>query len=200
MPRFSVFPVLFALFGFPCFSAGAWEMSGSKAVVAHMADGARIHLGSIAFMPKANGAVDFNVSLDPTAFSDHFLSMREFKCVQASAELTCHVPYPYPNPKSVTRADLAWLEHSVLFFYKRPSEFGAKLWNGIYFEFKETETGLVVNRQDVVSEVRKPGHRLEATDPAVRAMPVVVMLPAGQGVGAMRRVLIGLAVSPLAQG
>ena len=34
------------------------------------------------------------------------------------------------------------------------------------------EVALDVNRQDVVSEVRKPGHRREATDPAVRAMPV----------------------------
>jgi hypothetical protein len=44
---------------------------------------------------------------------------------------------------------LAWLEHSLLFFYKRPSEFGAKLWNGIYFEFKETETGLVGTPQAI---------------------------------------------------
>jgi hypothetical protein len=52
------------------------------------------------------------------------------------------VPYPYANPGTVTRADLSWLEHSLLFFYKPPSEFGAKLWTGAYFELQATESGL----------------------------------------------------------
>jgi hypothetical protein len=69
--------------------------------------------------------------------------MREFKCLQGPGELTCHVPYPHANPGSVVRGQWAWLEHSLLFFYKLPSDFGAKLWNGIYFEFQETGSGLV---------------------------------------------------------
>ena len=138
---------LFALT--PIASQAAWELSGTKSIFAVTAEGTRVRLGSVEFVPAPDGATRFEVKMEAAPFSDHFLSMREFKCLQASAELTCHVPYPYPNPKTVTRANLAWLEHSLLFFYKRPTDFGAKLWNGIYFEFKETETGLVGTPQAI---------------------------------------------------
>jgi hypothetical protein len=52
------------------------------------------------------------------------------------------VPYPYAQPGTVSTTDLAWLEHSLLFMFKTPTEFGAKLWNGIYFQLKLTERGL----------------------------------------------------------
>lgn len=131
------------LAGLSCASLGAWEMSGSKAIVATTADDTRIPLGLVHFTPTADGAVTFKIALDSGPFTDHFLSMREFKCLPGRSELTCHVPYPYAHPGTLARGQWAWLEHSLLFFYKLPSEFGAKLWNGIYFEFQETETGLV---------------------------------------------------------
>lgn len=45
--------------------------------------------------------------------------------------------------------DLAWLEHSLLFMFKTPAEFGAKLWNGVYFQLKATERGLEGSPQAV---------------------------------------------------
>ena len=41
----------------------------------------------------------------------------------------------------MSATDLAWLEHALLFMFKTPSEFGAKLWNGVYFQLKATERG-----------------------------------------------------------
>jgi len=74
-------------------------------------------------------------------FKDFFLSMKEFKCLESAVEIFCHVPYPYPQPGTVSATDLAWLEHALLFMFKTPAEFGAKLWNGVYFQLQPTERG-----------------------------------------------------------
>ena len=89
------------------------------------------------------GLGTFALALDHKALSDHFLSMREFKCLSGTGEITCHVPYPYANPRSIAGQDFGWLEHSLLFFYKAPRDFGAKLWNGLYFEFQPQGNALV---------------------------------------------------------
>lgn len=122
--------------------APAWELQGSKAVVAHTRDQQRITLGRVHFEPRADGLVSFTVTLDAGRFSDHFLSMKEFKCIDGQTELVCHVPYPYPQPRTIRADDLAWLEHSLLFLYKLPREFGARLWNGLYFRLERTDQGL----------------------------------------------------------
>jgi len=141
-PRFTTLVALLFV-AWPAVDLGAWELNGAKSIIATAADGTRIPLGSVEFTPAAGGHSTFKVALDRGPFSDHFLSMREFKCLQGGTELTCHVPYPYAHPGTVKPGDFAWLEHSLLFFYKAPSEFGAKLWNGVYFEFRETSSGLV---------------------------------------------------------
>jgi hypothetical protein len=132
----------------PAHGAG-WELNGSKSIVVTTADGQRLRIGSVQFTPGAGDAVAFKVSMDSERFSDHFLSMREFKCLGGTPELVCHVPYPYPHPGQVSASDLAWLEHSLLFFYKLPGDFGAKLWNGIYFQLQLTEAGLVGKPQAI---------------------------------------------------
>ncbi len=127
----------------PGLGHAAWELSGTKSIFATTADGERINLGAVLFTAGPDGSSTFRISLDLAPFTDHFLSMREFKCIEGRSELTCHVPYPYDNPTTVKPGNYAWLEHSLLFFYKRPSDFGAKLWNGVYFEFRETDSGLI---------------------------------------------------------
>ena len=122
--------------------AQAWELQGVKTITAHTRDQQRIALGSVRFEPRSDGSVAFAVSLDPARFTDHFLSMKEFKCLDGQGEVVCHVPYPYAQPGIVTDQDLAWLEHSLLFLYKLPSEFGARLANGLYFQLERSEHGL----------------------------------------------------------
>ncbi len=122
--------ILAAGMAFAASGAGAWEMEGRKALVLHDRDGAEIPIGAVEFAP-AGDRVGFTIHLDRTRFTDFFLSMREFKCLEGPGEILCHVPYPYPNPATVTRDDLRWLEHALLFLHKSPSEFGARLTNGV---------------------------------------------------------------------
>lgn len=122
---------------------GSFAFTGTRTVSAVTADGQRLPIASLQFSPAADGRATFALRWHGEAFSDHFLSMREFKCLAGGPELTCQVPYPYAHPARVGPGDLAWLEHSLLFFHKGPKDFGAKLWNGIYFELRVQGNTLV---------------------------------------------------------
>lgn len=126
----------------------AWELAGSHAIRLHPRASDPIVIGSVEFRPAGDRHA-FKLHLDHGKFKDYFLSMREFKCLEGQGEIQCHVPYPYRNPGTVTTKDLAWLEHSLLFLFKSPSEFGAKLWNGIYYRLQLTPSGLVGTPQAV---------------------------------------------------
>ncbi|CAM3567579.1 hypothetical protein [Polaromonas hydrogenivorans] len=121
--------------------AGAWELAGTQTIRLHGRDGQIIPVGTVRFEPRGEQVV-FTLKMDPTRLKDFFLSMREFKCVEGMGEVMCHVPYPYAHPATVSMTDFAWLEHSLLFFYKQPRDFGAKLWNGVYYQLSRTERGL----------------------------------------------------------
>lgn len=121
--------------------ATAWELSGTRTIALHTREGQAIPLGTVSFKP-AQGRVAFELHLDHARFKDYFLSMKEFKCLDGDRELLCHVPYPYPQPGTVAARDLAWLEHALLFLYKLPGEFGARLWNGLIFKLQRGERGL----------------------------------------------------------
>ena len=56
-----------------------------------------------------------------------------------------------------------------------------------------------MKRQEVVSELREATHGREAVDTLVGTMPIVVMNPAIKHGGALRRMIVGDAVGPLAQ-
>lgn len=130
-------------------TAQAFEFEGDKALIAVTRDQVRTRIGTVTFALQPSGAARFGVRIDPQIMRDHFLSMREFKCLPATQEISCFVPYPYPNPRTVSAGNFAWLEHNLLFFFKQPADFGAKLWNGIIFKFSQTPTGLVGNPQAV---------------------------------------------------
>jgi hypothetical protein len=129
--------------------ARAWELSGSKVIKVHARDEQPVTIGTVTFAPAADGSSSYSVALDHARFTDHFLSMKEFKCLEGGGEVTCHVPYPYANPGTVTATNLSWLEHHLLFLFKLPKEFGAKLWNGLYYKLERTDTGLVGRPQSI---------------------------------------------------
>ena len=130
-------------------TAQAWELAGSKTTFAHTNDQQRLTVGTVLFEPQSDGRIRFTVTMAHQGFRDHFLSMKEFKCLEGPTELACHVPYPYPQPGTVQGNDFAWLEHQLLFLYKLPKEFGAKLWNGLYFKLERGERGLVGKPQAI---------------------------------------------------
>lgn len=123
-------------------TALAQPLQGRQTLRLHARDGTAVVLGQVQFTPQADGRSAFQIQFDHAVFKDFFLSMKEFKCVEAPTEVFCHVPYPYPQPGTVAPDDLAWLEHSLLFMFKTPSEFGAKLWNGVYWQLRPTRSGL----------------------------------------------------------
>jgi hypothetical protein len=134
-------------------AAGAWaqsfELSGDKQLIAHTRDGQDTRIGSVSFEKIDATTSRFEVKMDRAVLHDYFLSMREFKCLPAAEEVSCFVPYPYRQPGTISKDDFVWLEHSLLFLFKRPDEFGAKLWNGIIYQFKRSATGLVGKPQAV---------------------------------------------------
>lgn len=135
-----------ALIGFAALAAApaawSWELQGQRSIRLHPRVGAPIEIGTVDFKP-AGDRIAFAVKLEHAAFRDHFLSMREFKCLEGAAEIQCHVPYPYRNPGMVTAGDLSWLEHSLMFLFKSPRDYGAKLWNGLYYKMQITDKGIV---------------------------------------------------------
>lgn len=143
-------PLLAALFlaaALPC--ANAWELAGTKTVTAITRDQVSIPIGTVGFIPQADGSHRVALNMDPARFTDHFLSMKEFKCLESPEEVACHVPYPYKNPGTVREGDYTWLEHQLLFLFKQPRDFGAKLWNGVYYRFNRDDQGLVGTPQAV---------------------------------------------------
>lgn len=122
---------------------------GEKSIVAVTRDGHRTRIGAVTFRPEAGGRASFRVQMDHAVMKDHFLSMREFKCLPAAQEVSCFVPYPYASPGTVSAGDWSWLEHHLLFFYKLPADFGARLWNGVIFKFVQTDAGLTGRPQAV---------------------------------------------------
>ncbi len=122
--------------------AHSWELSGTHRVSAVTRDDQVLPLGSVDFTPQADGSTTVKLHMETERFTDHFLSMKEFKCLEGP-EVMCHVPYPYRNPGRITPTSFAWLEHQLLFLFKQPRDFGAKLWNGLYFRFERDAEGLV---------------------------------------------------------
>lgn len=127
--------------------AKAWEMAGTKQVELRTRDGTTIPIGTVVFTSGPD-AISFTVDLYRANFKDFFLSMREFKCVEGP-EVQCYVPYPYANPGTVKAGDMTWLEHALLFMFKTPSEYGAKLSNGLYYTLRPTADGLVGTPQSI---------------------------------------------------
>ena len=63
-----------------------------------------------------------------------------------------------------------------------------------------THNELAVKRQEVVAGCFESGHGSGSSDALVGAVPVVVMNPGVELIGALGRVLVDEAISPFAQG
>jgi hypothetical protein len=166
--------------------AQAFEAMGKKTIFLHPREGAKLAVGEVMFSaapaspagqvgPVGPGR-KFQVSMRHDVLKDHFLSMREFKCAESvpggKGEILCHVPYPYAHSATVqagTPGEWAWLEHSLMFMFKLPSEFGAKLWNGIYFQLKADGSTLVGTPQAIdLNQIASPPTKAD-TPPFTKA-------------------------------
>ena len=124
-------------------------LEGLKTVQAVTREGTRIPIGTVRFTPLNAQLVQFKVIIDTARFTDYFRSMKEFTCLESAVEISCHVPYPYRNPQTIQDGNLVWLEHSLLFLFKQPRDFGAKLWNGSYYRMERQGKALVGRSQAI---------------------------------------------------
>jgi len=102
-------------------------------------DGDRIKLAQI----QSHDDGRYSLTLDEESFSDHFLSMRPFKCLEGPNKHWCHVPYPYKINRRVSSNDFTDLEYDFLFVWKGATEYGINMWNGVYYRLTETDGTLV---------------------------------------------------------
>jgi hypothetical protein len=134
--------------------ADTWTMDGTKHITLHTRDGKTLPIGTIDFRPQGDKTA-FKIHLDSSQFTVFFLSMRNFQCIEGP-DVECAVPYPYDNPMTATPQDLNWLADNLLFLYKTKSEHAATMANGIRFDLKLTDRGIVgkpqaVNLDDIAS-------------------------------------------------
>lgn len=115
-------------------------LSGKKQITLFSTKGQSEVIGVVEFTPITDGS-RYRVELDYDRFTDYFLSMKEMKCLEGP-ELWCNLPYPYQQPRVVTETDLRWLSYDLLFMFKKPKDFGANFWNGMYYDL-EIDGGVI---------------------------------------------------------
>lgn len=96
--------------------------------------GTRIKIADLAIQ----GDGTYQLAMQDTAFADHFLSMRPFKCLEGPQKTWCHVPYPYENMRNIS-GDLVDLEYDLLFLWKGATDYGINMWNGVYYRLEATD-------------------------------------------------------------
>ena len=103
-------------------------------------------IGDVTFKKTDSGSTAVVVDIDNSVFTDHFLSMRPFRCIEGSTEWFCYLEYPYDLRNLVTKDDLSDLEYQLLFIRKTPSEFGIDAWNGLYYKLALETDGTITGQ------------------------------------------------------
>lgn len=103
-------------------------------------------IGDVSFTDVGSGKSAVKVEINNDKFTDHFLSMRPFRCLEGQTEWFCYLPYPYDLRSIVTPEDLTDLEYQLLFLLKRPEEFGIDAWNGLYYKLDLEADGSIIGK------------------------------------------------------
>jgi len=101
-------------------------------------------IGEVSFSKADNGEFALQVNIDTSVFTEHFLSMRPFRCIEGEKEWFCYLEYPYDLRSVITADDLSDLEYQLLFIRKTPSEFGIDAWNGLYYKLQLNADGSII--------------------------------------------------------
>lgn len=128
-----------ALASMPSAAAGP---EGVKTVRLVAASGEEVVIGTVEFTPNSGGS-DYTLRMDDIKFSEHFLSMRPFKCIEDAKQTVCHLPYPHESRRQVSAGDLTDLEYDLLFLHKSTGEYGINFWNGIYYDLTMNADGTI---------------------------------------------------------
>ena len=101
-------------------------------------DGQRIKIAVIDMTESG----EYTIEMADAPFTDRFLSMRPFRCLEGPEKHWCHVPYPYEIARNV-HEDLTDLEYDFLFIWKGATEYGINTWNGVYYKLAEEDGRLI---------------------------------------------------------
>lgn len=115
--------------------ASSAPLTGKKTIFLIDQDNAKLNIGTIDFKPE-NSFTNYKITWTDEAFTNHFLSMRPFKCLSGNTKQWCKVPYPYPIKRLIRPNDLTDLEYDLLFIWKGAAEYGINMWNGVYYRLK----------------------------------------------------------------
>lgn len=161
--------------------AGHALETGTHDVFLETGDGERT---KVAELVVENGGYQVNMAEDP--FTNHFLSMRPFKCLEGPDKHWCHVPYPYANERQVG-ADVTDIEYDFLFVWKGSNEYGINMWNGVYYQIEPASDGSLVGTlhemdMDILSAPPDAGNLrpirevdLEPSDPDSHWLPRLII-------------------------
>lgn len=145
-------------------------------------DGTRIHVASLTV--AADGR--YAIALEDAPFTDHFLSMRPFRCIAGPERHLCHVPYPYEIARDLSDGTTD-LEYDLLFVWKDATDYGIDMWNGLYHRLSEAPDGRLVGTlhemdMGLLAVPPAPGERrpirpadLEPADPDGHWLPRLVV-------------------------
>jgi len=126
-------------------SANSLGLPATAAILLVDPQGSETSIGTVSFSQHSGSAVGFSVEIEAPEFSDHFLSMRPFKCLTPEKEWFCQQPYPYELSNTITADDLSDLEYHLLFIRKTSDQFGIDAWNGIYYKLELVDDGFTGN-------------------------------------------------------
>ena len=133
-------------------SAHGSELAGEKRLRLVDGEGSEIDVGTVRFT-QAGDTARYEIDWAYDKFGEYFLSMRPFKCLEGPEKLWCRVPYPYEIRREVSAEDLTDLEYDTLFIWKKASEYGINMWNGVYYRFEMTDEGLIGTLHEIDMDV-----------------------------------------------
>lgn len=118
----------------------AAPLDGERQILLKTNDGDLLPVGSIQF-DQAGDGVSYKVRWDDSQFTDQFLSMRPFKCLEGADKMWCRVPYPYENKREISDKDWVDLEYDLMFVWKNRNDYGIDMWNGVYYRLSPAADG-----------------------------------------------------------
>lgn len=169
------------------FSVYAADNTLRKTVTLQAASGDSINIASIQLQKQRDGSYTYELDIDHSKFSNHFLSMRPFKCFQGPSQMLCHLPYPYSKTSKLSKDDLQDLEYDLLFIHRKSTDYGIDPWNGLYYklslhedakltgQLKEVDLDILASPPD--KGVTRPitDKDLNAADPDSHSYPTLVI-------------------------
>lgn len=120
--------------------------ASEKTVYAEIKGGDSIAIANVVLPDGGQGAYRFD--LDESMLTEHFLSMRPFKCLDLGGQTVCHLPYPYELTGKLQAPDWRDLEYRLLFLFKNAGEYSINFENGYYFRFEQDGDRLIGTRHE----------------------------------------------------